>query len=87
MSIKEKKFKKLFKELQFHKSEHEFVLEILKAAHWDFEEYYKEYCEKKDINLAKLAAKASMRGAKPLNFNHFKIPLMKNLITRTFRDS
>ena len=43
--------------------------------------------QKKDINLAKLAAKASMRGAKPLNFNHFKIPLMKNLITRTFRDS
>jgi len=43
--------------------------------------------QKKDINLAKLAAKASVRGAKPLNFNHFKIPLMENLVTRTFRDS
>ncbi len=43
--------------------------------------------QKKDANLAKLAAKASVRGAKPLNFNHFKIPLMENLVTRTFRDS
>ena len=43
--------------------------------------------QKKNIDVAKLAAKASVRGAKPLNFNHFKIPLMENLITRAFRDS
>tara|TARA_B100000315_G_C14578133_1_gene588995 strand:+ start:211 stop:1200 length:990 start_codon:yes stop_codon:yes gene_type:complete len=43
--------------------------------------------QKKDVNVAKLAAKASTRGAKPLNFNHYKIPLMENLVTRTFRDS
>jgi xanthine dehydrogenase YagS FAD-binding subunit len=43
--------------------------------------------EKKGIDVAKLAAKASVRGAKPLNFNHFKIPLMENLVTRAIRDS
>ena len=43
--------------------------------------------QKKDVNVGKLAAKASVRGAKPLNFNHFKIPLMENLVTRAFRDS
>tara|TARA_Y100001973_G_scaffold47173_1_gene70320 strand:- start:2343 stop:2957 length:615 start_codon:yes stop_codon:yes gene_type:complete len=54
MSIQEKKFKKYFKELQFNKSELEFVLEILKAAHWDFEEYYRQYCKDKEINLESL---------------------------------
>ncbi len=43
--------------------------------------------QKKDADVGKLAAKASVRGAKPLNFNHFKIPLMENLVTRAFRDS
>ncbi|MBT4588686.1 MAG: xanthine dehydrogenase family protein subunit M [Rhodospirillaceae bacterium] len=43
--------------------------------------------EKKGVDVAKLAAKASVRGAKPLNFNHFKIPLMENLVTRAIRDS
>lgn len=43
--------------------------------------------QKKDVDVAKLAAKASVRGAKPLNFNHFKIPLMENLVTRAIRDS
>jgi len=43
--------------------------------------------QKKDVDIAKVAAKASVRGAKPLNFNHFKIPLMENLVTRAIRDS
>ncbi len=43
--------------------------------------------QKKGIDIAKVAAKASVRGAKPLNFNHFKIPLMENLVTRAIRDS
>lgn len=43
--------------------------------------------EKKGVDIAKLAAKASVRGAKPLNFNHFKIPLMENLVARAIRDS
>ncbi len=54
MSIEEKKFIKLFKELQFHKSEYELVLEVLKTAHWDFEDFYRNYCIEKDIDLAGL---------------------------------
>lgn len=43
--------------------------------------------QKKGVDIAKVAGKASVRGAKPLNFNHFKITLMANLITRAIRDS
>jgi len=57
MSIEEKRFKKLFKEMQFHKSEYELVLEILKSAHWDFEDYYRNYCSEKEIDLDKLNEK------------------------------
>jgi hypothetical protein len=57
MSVEEKKFHKLFKELQFHQSELEYILEILRTAHWDFEEYYRGYCNKKDINVHDLDKK------------------------------
>jgi len=36
---------------------------------------------------AKLAGQASIRGARPLNYNQFKIPLMANLVTRAVRDA
>ena len=32
-----------------------------------------------------LAGKTAVWGAKPLNYNHFKIPLMKNLVQRAIR--
>jgi xanthine dehydrogenase YagS FAD-binding subunit len=38
-------------------------------------------------DLAKLAGQASTRGAKPLNYNHFKVPLMANLVMRALRDA
>jgi xanthine dehydrogenase YagS FAD-binding subunit len=37
--------------------------------------------------IATVAGKAAVRGAKPLNYNHFKVPLMQNLVTRAIRDS
>ena len=43
--------------------------------------------QKKDEAVAKLAGMAATRGAKPLNFNHFKVPLTQNLVTRAIRDS
>lgn len=43
--------------------------------------------QKKGADVAKLAGKAASRGAKPLNFNHFKIPLIENLVTRAIRDA
>ncbi|HSR71411.1 MAG TPA: xanthine dehydrogenase family protein subunit M [Kiloniellales bacterium] len=36
---------------------------------------------------ARLAAKVSSRGARPLNYNHFKVPLMENLVARAIRDA
>jgi xanthine dehydrogenase YagS FAD-binding subunit len=36
---------------------------------------------------AKLAGQSAVRGAKPLNYNQFKIPLMANLVTRAVRDA
>ena len=36
---------------------------------------------------AKLAGQSTTRGARPLNYNQFKIPLMANLVTRAVRDA
>ena len=41
----------------------------------------------KDEETAALAGQAAIRGATPLNFNHFKIPLLENLVKRAIRDS
>lgn len=37
--------------------------------------------------IADLAGKSASRGATPLNYNHFKIPLMQNLVKRAIRDA
>ena len=36
---------------------------------------------------AQLAGQSAVRGATPLNQNHFKIPLLQNLVTRAIRDA
>jgi len=38
-------------------------------------------------DLASLAGQSSTRGARPLNYNRFKIPLMANLVMRAVRDA
>jgi len=38
-------------------------------------------------DIAKLAGQSATRGARPLNYNQFKIPLMANLVTRAVRDA
>ncbi len=43
--------------------------------------------QKKGEEIGKIAGKAAVRGAKPLNYNHFKVPLMQNLVTRAIRDA
>jgi len=40
-----------------------------------------------DEETAALAGQSAVRGAIPLNHNHFKIPLMENLVKRAIRDS
>lgn len=41
----------------------------------------------RDEETATLAGSVAARGASPLNYNHFKIPLMENLVTRAIRDA
>jgi xanthine dehydrogenase YagS FAD-binding subunit len=43
--------------------------------------------ENKDNESANLAGGAASRGATPFNYNHFKIPLMENLVRRAIRDA
>ena len=39
------------------------------------------------LKIAKLAGQSAVRGARPVNYNQFKIPLMANLVTRAVRDA
>src|SRR5690606_23541698 len=41
----------------------------------------------KTEETARLAGQSAIRGATPLNFNHFKIPMLQNLVTRAIRDA
>ena len=41
----------------------------------------------KDAATAQLAGQSAVRGATPFNYNHFKIPLLQNLVTRAIRDA
>ncbi len=41
----------------------------------------------KNAATASLAGQTAVRGATPLNYNHFKIPLLQNLVTRAIRDA
>lgn len=41
----------------------------------------------KNEETATLAGSVAARGAAPLNYNHFKIPLLENLVTRAIRDA
>jgi xanthine dehydrogenase YagS FAD-binding subunit len=41
----------------------------------------------KTAETAALAGQSAVRGAAPLNFNHFKIPLLQNLVMRAIRDA
>jgi len=41
----------------------------------------------KDAAVASVAGQTAVRGATPFNFNHFKIPLLQNLVMRAIRDA
>jgi xanthine dehydrogenase YagS FAD-binding subunit len=41
----------------------------------------------KNGETAALAGQSAVRGATPRNFNHFKVPLLQNLVTRAIRDA
>lgn len=41
----------------------------------------------RDEEIAKLAGQAAVEGARPLNFNQFKIPLLANLVKRAVENA
>ena len=54
MSLVVKRYKKLVKELLFAYSELEYVEEVLKEAHTDFEIFYQDYCKRNNVPIDKL---------------------------------
>jgi len=61
MSIQQKKFKRLRRELQFVQSELEYVQEVLSEWHLIFEEYHRDYCKRKEIDLNQLNKQSSKK--------------------------
>ena len=61
MSLVVKRYKRLVKELLFAHSELEYVDEVLKDAHVEFEIFYQEYCKKNDVPLEKMNKKNAER--------------------------
>jgi hypothetical protein len=57
MSLVVKRYKRLVKELLFAHSELEYVEEVLKDAHAEFELYYQQYCKDNNVPLAELNEK------------------------------
>ena len=54
MSLVVKRYKKLVKELLFAYSELEYVEEVLKDAHVDFEKYYQDFCKNNNVPIEQL---------------------------------
>ena len=54
MSLVVKRYKKLVKELLFAYSELEYVEEVLKEAHGEFETYYQSFCKDNNVPLSEL---------------------------------
>tara|TARA_R100000030_G_scaffold5587_1_gene3832 strand:+ start:592 stop:1173 length:582 start_codon:yes stop_codon:yes gene_type:complete len=61
MSIQQKKYKRLRKELQFVLSELDYVQEVLSEWHLIFEEYHRDYCKRKEIDLSQLNKQSSKK--------------------------
>jgi len=59
MSLMQKKYKRLVKELVFVYSELEFIEDALKEAHYEFESYYHDYCTENKVPIDDLNKKHS----------------------------
>jgi hypothetical protein len=59
MSVAVKRYKKLVKELLFTYSELEYVEEVLKDAHGEFEMFYQNYCKENNVPIQEMNKKNS----------------------------
>ena len=55
------KFKKLLNQYRALQYEHEYIKEVLKDAHRDFDDYYRNYCVENDIDIPALEKKNKSR--------------------------
>jgi hypothetical protein len=60
-TINLRKYQKLLKEVTYLRSELDYQEEVLRAAHHDFESFYREWCANNDVDLADLNTKHSER--------------------------
>ena len=60
------KFKKLLNEYRSLKYEQEYIKEILRDSHQEFDQYYREFCRKNDIDIPSLERKNSDKVARTL---------------------
>ena len=65
--VKRKRYKKHIMELKFLRSELSYQDEVLSEAHWEFDSFYREWCEKNNIDLAELGEKHESRVSKILS--------------------
>ena len=72
MSLVVKRYKKLVKELLFAYSELEYVDEVLKEAHVDFEIFYQDYCKKNNFPIQELNQKNATKLEKVYPKNEIK---------------
>ena len=63
-------------ELKFLRSELSYQEEVLSEAHYEFDKFYKEWCDKNEINLTQLNQKHETRVSKILSQPNF--PDLKN---------
>ena len=73
MFIRKKKYKKLLMEVKFLRSELEYQEAVLSDAHLEFDVYYREWCEKNDIDLALLNKQSSNRVEKIFSSSEEKL--------------
>lgn len=64
--VKFRKYNKLSKELIYCKSELEYRLSLIEEIHPEFEEYQKEFCQKRDIDIDEHKTRRNQR-MQPLN--------------------
>ena len=52
--VHKKRYKKLYTELMFLNSEMDYIKEVLRDSHRDFESFYREYCSENEIDIPEL---------------------------------
>ncbi len=70
--LKRKRYKKHLMELEFLRAEISFQEEILSVAHQEFEIWHRSWCEKNNIDLAKLNKKHKSKVSKILSQPKFR---------------